>query len=55
MISKDNIKCTQCANEIHWLEVFPNNVCLPCHARKHENDTPAQMLAAIADQFGGKQ
>ena len=55
MNDKANIECSQCKSEVHWLDIFPNNLCLPCHARKHENDTPEQMFADITKAFGGKQ
>lgn len=44
--------CTGCGVEVHWLEVFPANRCLDCHARAHENDTPQQLLEQITKGFG---
>jgi hypothetical protein len=48
------VTCTACGVEVHPLELFPSNICLACHAIKHENDTPADMLRDILNVFGGK-
>ena len=50
----DNIACNSCGVDVHPLDLFPGNICLPCHAVKHENDTPAEMLRDILNGFGGK-
>jgi hypothetical protein len=55
MKDRPNVRCAQCDSEIHWLEVFPNSLCLPCHARKHENDTPEEMLNDIIGGFWGRK
>ena len=46
--------CTACGVEVDPLDLFPGNICLPCHAVKHENDTPADMLRDILNVFGGR-
>jgi hypothetical protein len=46
--------CTACGAEVNPLDLFPGNICLPCHAVKHENDTPADMLRDILAAFGGR-
>jgi len=33
MIEKPDVTCTRCDASIHWLEVFPGDVCLECHAK----------------------
>jgi hypothetical protein len=55
MTNKQDIKCTQCKSEVHPLDLFSGNVCLPCYAKEHENDTPEQMFAVITSAFGGKR
>jgi hypothetical protein len=55
MTTTKTIQCTKCATQIHPLEVFPNNVCLPCHASDHENDTPEQLYGQIMGAFGGQK
>ena len=52
MKNRPNVICTSCAAEIHWLEVFPNDICLACHERKHFNDSPEQLMADIVKGFG---
>lgn len=46
--------CTACGVEVDPLALFPGDICLPCHAVKHENDTPADMLRDILAAFGGR-
>jgi hypothetical protein len=50
----DKVTCTACGVDVAPLDMFPGNICLPCHAAKHENDTPADMLRDILDAFGGR-
>ena len=46
--------CQACGVEVDPLALFPGNICLECHAVKHEADTPADMLRDILDVFGGR-
>lgn len=46
--------CKRCGAEVHPLEVFPGTVCLECHARAHENDTPVELYRDIVRGFGGR-
>jgi hypothetical protein len=46
--------CTRCGVEVAKLDLFPNNVCLECHAVAHENDSAADLLADIVRGFGGR-
>ena len=46
--------CTACGVEVERLALFPGNICLECHAAKHEADTPADMLRDILGAFGGR-
>ena len=46
--------CQACGVEVAPLDLFPGNICLPCHAVKCETDTPADMLRDILAAFGGK-
>ena len=52
MSDRPNVVCTSCKSEIHWLDVFPNQICLTCHERKHFNDSPEQLMADIFKGFG---
>ena len=47
---KENISCTNCAASIHWLEVFPDDYCLACHAEREESKplpTPQELAAML--------
>ncbi len=46
--------CQACGVTVNPLDLFPGNICLECHAAKHENDTPADMLRDILNVFGGR-
>ena len=46
--------CTACGAEVDPLALFPGNICLECHAVKHENDTAEELLRDIMRGFGGK-
>ena len=46
--------CQACGVAVEPLDLFPGNICLPCHAVKCENDTPADMLRDILAAFGGR-
>lgn len=46
------IECSECGREVHPLDVFPMSRCFECHAKAHENDTPAEMFADIMRVFG---
>ena len=48
----DDITCRSCAAAVHPLDVFPGQVCLACHARATENDTPEELLRQIVGGFG---
>jgi len=42
----ENVICTKCQKEIDWLEVFPGNICLECHA-KNWTPLPADCIKRI--------
>jgi hypothetical protein len=46
--------CQACGVEVASLDLFPGNICLECHAVKHENDTPAELMRDILNVFGGR-
>ena len=46
--------CQACGVDVDPLALFPGDICLECHAVKHENDTPADMLRDILNVFGGR-
>jgi hypothetical protein len=46
--------CSACGVDVDPLALFPDNICLECHAVKCENDTPADMLRDIFNVFGGR-
>jgi hypothetical protein len=48
------LTCNGCGGGVHKLELFPGGICLPCHAAKHEHDTPDQWLSDIRLGFGGR-
>lgn len=48
------VTCTACGAEVHPLELFPGNICLECHAVKHENDTSEELYRDIMRGFGAK-
>ena len=48
----ENITCASCGAVVDPLAVFPGQVCLGCHARATEDDTPEELLRKIAGGFG---
>lgn len=46
----ETITCANCATTIHWLEVFPGNFCLACHA-KREEESPLPTAGEITQMF----
>jgi hypothetical protein len=50
----DSLTCTACGVDVAPLDMFPSDICLPCHAVKCENDAPADMLRDILAAFGGR-
>jgi hypothetical protein len=48
------VPCTRCGVEVAPLDLFSGNVCLPCYAMEHENDTNDDLLADIVRGFGGR-
>ena len=48
------IICQACGVMVDPLALFPGNICLECHAVKHENDTPAELYRDIMRGFGGR-
>lgn len=50
----EDITCTTCGCDIHWLEVFPNNTCLGCYEKKMDAQTPQQMHDTIMQVFGNR-
>lgn len=55
MTTDKTITCTSCASQIHWLDVFPGNICLACHAVKTENATPQELYNSVMNYFGGQK
>lgn len=51
MKDEATITCTTCAAEIHWLDVFPGNICLGCHDKKTAHLTPQQLLDQVISGF----
>ena len=47
---KPDIKCSSCGGMIHWLEVFPDDFCLACHAER-ENKKPIPTAEEIMTIF----
>lgn len=45
--------CARCGIDIHPLDVFPESVCIDCHAAAHATDTPDELRRQIFDGFGG--
>jgi hypothetical protein len=48
------VTCSRCRAEVHPLDLFSGNICLPCYAAEHENDTAADLLEDILRGFGGR-
>jgi hypothetical protein len=48
------VTCSRCGAEVHPLDLFSGNVCLPCYAAEHENDTREEMYRDIMRGFGGR-
>jgi hypothetical protein len=46
--------CKRCCYMVEPLDLFPNGICLECHAAEHESDTPAELYRDIVNGFGGK-
>jgi len=51
MKDKATVTCAICAIEIHWLEVFPGDICLECHDKKTAHLTPQQLLDQVISGF----
>jgi len=51
-MEKPDVTCTNCAKAVHWLSVFPDDICLECYEIKMENQTPQQMRQTIKEVFG---
>lgn len=51
MKDEATVTCATCATEIHWLDVFPGNICLECHAKKTAHLTPQQLLDQVISGF----
>jgi len=45
------ITCTGCGDDVHWLDVFPGQVCINCHAAKVDKQTPQQLHDDIINGF----
>lgn len=43
--------CTKCGAEMHWLEVFPNEVCVDCHSKAWDAGT-VQVDTAFIQTMG---
>ncbi len=53
--NKEHTPCADCGCLVHWLERFPGNRCLPCHARIVDGETPEETRRKIIDGFGGRR
>jgi hypothetical protein len=51
IMNEPDITCTACGNNVHWLEVFPGQICLDCHARKVDSMTPQQLHDTVINGF----
>jgi hypothetical protein len=49
---QEHTPCADCGAMVHWLERFPQNRCLPCHARTVEGESPEETLRVIVGTFG---
>lgn len=49
----EHIICSKCGTSVHWLEEFPNRLCINCHAQKVNAMTPDEMKRHIDTAFGG--
>lgn len=46
----ESVICSKCESVIHWLEVFPGNYCLACHAEREESK-PMPNAEELAQMF----
>jgi predicted amidophosphoribosyltransferase len=49
------VLCPDCGAVVRWLERFPKNRCLPCHAKAPETIREAETMTAekLAGMWGG--
>lgn len=45
--------CTQCAKEVHPLEVFPNGLCLECYTPIGEAEARTMTAEKLTRIWGG--
>ena len=50
-LKKPDIKCAKCGVMMNWLEVFPQDYCLKCHAEREKNK-PLPSIEEIMKMFG---
>jgi hypothetical protein len=48
-----DVPCASCGAPVHWLAIFPGGICLACHARAVEGESPEETRRKIVDGFGG--
>jgi hypothetical protein len=48
----EHINCKKCDTSIHWLDEFPNRLCINCHAERVDAMTPEEMKQHIDTAFG---
>ena len=48
---KPDVKCSKCGVMMNWLEVFPQDYCLKCHAEREKNK-PLPSIEQIMKMFG---
>tara|TARA_B100001559_G_C15926676_1_gene361232 strand:- start:162 stop:338 length:177 start_codon:yes stop_codon:yes gene_type:complete len=55
-ISMKGINCSKCSSSVHWLEIFPNNLCLDCYkvSDQANKDITADELVAMFKGSVGK-
>ncbi len=49
------VKCSVCDADVNYLDLFPNDRCLVCHAVECDKQSPAEVLGIILDAFGGRR
>jgi hypothetical protein len=52
MHEEPDTPCSECGAMVHWLDRFPKNRCLPCHAKAVEGESLEEMHQQIVNTFG---
>ena len=50
------MNCSKCSSSVHWLEIFPNNLCLDCYrvSEQANKDMTADELGAMFEESVGE-